>query len=211
MRKTKSNRKHTNLRKSRDKLYSKKKKGRGIGASKCIGSVSGCMPRVTTTTSVTDYNRRGEVRFDMTFALVYAKDEYEQRLKLALKLNEYMLDLQTKGIKKLIESISREEKKEDKPLPTDSRLAELEEEEEEPLPTDRRLAELEEDKKYLAELEEDKKYTQFAINHNTMLLNKMASQPSIDYFKFIADLTENPDWDMGKMAPTRSRWQHDAV
>jgi len=151
---------------------------------------------------VTDYNRRGEVSFDMTFALVYAKDEYEQRLKLALKLNKHMLNLQTKGIKNLIESISREEKKEDKPLPTDSRLAELEEEEEEePLPTDRRLA----------ELEEDKKYTQFAINHNTMLLNKMASQPSIDYFKLIADLTENPDWDMGKMAPTRSRWQHDAV
>jgi hypothetical protein len=144
---------------------------------------------------VTDYNRRGEVRFDMTFALVYAKDEYEQRLKSALKLNKHMLALQTKGIIELNRMISLEEKEEEI---RKRRLAELEEDK-------TYLAELEEDKEYLAELEEDKTYTQFAIDHNETLLKRIALEPSIDYDKLITDLTENPDWDMGKMAPMRSR------
>jgi hypothetical protein len=47
-----------------------------------------------------------------------------------------------------------------------------------------------------AEYTQDRKYTQFAINYNIMLLNKMTSQPNIDYDGLLKAMNANPDWEL---------------
>ena len=61
----------------------------------------------------------------------------------------------------------------------------------------------------IAEYTQDKKYTQFAFDYNKMLLNKMTSQPCIDYKGLLRTMKANPDWELGRMAPTREIWERD--
>ena len=58
-------------------------------------------------------------------------------------------------------------------------------------------------------LTKDRKYTQFAYDYNIMLLNKMTSQPDIDYDGLLKAMNANPDWDLGRMAPKREIWERD--
>jgi hypothetical protein len=60
-----------------------------------------------------------------------------------------------------------------------------------------------------AEYTKDRKYTQFAYDYNIMLLNKMTSQPCIDYDGLLKTMKANPDWELGRMAPTREIWERD--
>jgi len=60
-----------------------------------------------------------------------------------------------------------------------------------------------------AEYTKDRKYTQFAYDYNIMLLNKMTSQPNIDYDGLLKTMKANPDWELGRMAPTREIWERD--
>ena len=60
-----------------------------------------------------------------------------------------------------------------------------------------------------AEYTKDRKYTQFAYDYNIMLLNKMTSQPDIDYDGLLKAMNANPDWELGRMAPKREIWERD--
>jgi hypothetical protein len=40
-----------------------------------------------------------------------------------------------------------------------------------------------------------------------MLLNKMTSQPDIDYDGLIKAMNANPDWELERMAPKRKIWE----
>jgi hypothetical protein len=93
MRKTRTknnkNRKRKTLTKIRSKLCSKRK-GRGIGASKCL-------PPTRADTTFNDM----EVRISLYDFQDKAKQEYKRHLKLALAINKNLLVLLDKGLTNL--------------------------------------------------------------------------------------------------------------
>jgi hypothetical protein len=108
-----------------------------------------------------------------------AKQEYKGHLELALSINKDLLALLDKGI-------------------TNSKNAKRN--------ASRNLSG---NASRIAEYTQDKKYTQFAYNYNIMLLNKMTSQPTIDYKGLLKAMNANPDWELGRMAPKREIWERD--
>jgi len=171
MRKTRTKRnnngKRSTLAKIRRKLYSKRK-GRGIGASKCL----------PTTRADTAFNNRG-FSISLYDFQDKAKQEYKRHLKLALAINKDLLALLDKGLtnlKKLKRNASQN---------------------------------IRGNASQTAEYTKDRKYTQFAYDYNIMLLNKMTSQPNIDYDGLLKAMNANPDWELGRMAPKREIWERD--
>lgn len=53
----------------------------------------------------------------------------------------------------------------------------------------------------LAKLLKERAYTQFALNYNNIALKNISLRSHIDYNKM---LSEKPNWDMERMAPTRN-------
>jgi hypothetical protein len=171
MRKTRTknnkNRKRNTLTKIRSKLYSKRK-GRGIGASKCL----------PTTRVDTAFNNRGFSISCYDFQ-DKAKQEYKRHLKSALAINKNLLALLDKGLTNL-KNAKRNASRNIRGHASQT-----------------------------AEYTKDRKYTQFAYDYNIMLLNKMTSQPDIDYDGLLKAMNANPDWELGRMAPKREIWERD--
>jgi hypothetical protein len=164
---TKKNRKRTILAKIIRKIYSKRK-GRGIGASKCL----------PTTRVDTAFNNRGFSIGCFDFQ-DKAKQEYKRHLKLALAINKDLLALLDKGLTNLKNSKRNASRN------------------------------IRGNASQTAEYTKDRKYTQFAYDYNIMLLNKMTSQPDIDYDGLLKAMNANPDWELGRMAPKREIWERD--
>jgi len=108
-----------------------------------------------------------------------AKQEYKGHLKLALAINKDHLALLDKGLTNL-KNLKRNASKNIRGNASQT-----------------------------AEYTKDRKYTQFAFDYNKMLLNKMTSQPCIDYKGLLRTMKANPDWELGRMAPTREIWERD--
>ena len=106
-----------------------------------------------------------------------AKQEYKGHLKLALAINEDLLALLDKGLTNL-KNLKRNASRNIRGNASQT-----------------------------AEYTKDRKYTQFAYDYNIMLLNKMTSQPCIDYKGLLKTMKANPDWELGRMAPTREIWE----
>jgi hypothetical protein len=164
---TKNNRKRNTLGRNRSKLYSKRK-GRGIGASKCL----------PTTRVDTAFNNRGFSIGCYDFQ-DKAKQEYKRHLKLALAINKNLLALLDKGLTNLKNAKRNASRN------------------------------IRGNASQTAEYTKDRKYTQFAYDYNIMLLNKMTSQPDIDYAGLLKAMNANPDWELGRMAPKREIWERD--
>jgi len=108
-----------------------------------------------------------------------AKQEYKQHLKLALAINKNLLALLDKGLTNLKNSKRNASRN------------------------------IRGNASQTADYTKDRKYTQFAYDYNIMLLNKMTSQPNIDYDGLLKTMKANPDWELGRMAPTREIWERD--
>uniref|UniRef100_A0A6C0DY08 Uncharacterized protein n=1 Tax=viral metagenome TaxID=1070528 RepID=A0A6C0DY08_9ZZZZ len=108
-----------------------------------------------------------------------AKQEYKRHLKLALAINKDLLALLDKGLTNL-KKLKRNASRNIRGNASQT-----------------------------AEYTKDRKYTQFAYDYNIMLLNKMTSQPNIDYKGLLKTMKANPDWELGRMAPTREIWERD--
>lgn len=108
-----------------------------------------------------------------------AKQEYKRHLKLALAINKDLLALLDKGLTNL-KNLKRNASRNIRGNASQT-----------------------------AEYTKDRKYTQFAYDYNIMLLNKMTSQPCIDYDGLLRTMKANPDWELGRMAPTREIWERD--
>jgi hypothetical protein len=108
-----------------------------------------------------------------------AKREYKRHLKLALAINKNLLALLDKGLTNL-KKLKRNASRNIRGNASQT-----------------------------AEYTKDRKYTQFAYDYNIMLLNKMTSQPTIDYDGLLKAMNANPDWELGRMAPTREIWERD--
>jgi hypothetical protein len=108
-----------------------------------------------------------------------AKQEYKRHLKLALAINKDHLALLDKGLTNL-KKLKRNASRNIRGNASQT-----------------------------AEYTKDRKYTQFAFDYNKMLLNKMTSQPCIDYKGLLRTMKANPDWELGRMAPTREIWERD--
>jgi hypothetical protein len=108
-----------------------------------------------------------------------AKQEYKQHLKLALAINKDLLALLDKGLTNLKKSKRNASRN------------------------------IRGNASQTAEYTKDRKYTQFAYDYNIMLLNKMTSQPNIDYDGLLKTMKANPDWELGRMAPKREIWERD--
>jgi len=110
-----------------------------------------------------------------------AKQEYKRRLKSALASNKDLLALLDKGLTNL-KNLKRNASRNIRGNASQT-----------------------------AEYTKDRKYTQFAYDYNNMLLNKMTSQPNIDYDGLLKTMKANPDWELGRMAPKREIWERDFV
>ena len=108
-----------------------------------------------------------------------AKQEYKRHLKLALAINKDLLALLDKGLTNLKKSKRNASQN------------------------------IRGNASHTAEYTKDRKYTQFAYDYNIMLLNKMTSQPDIDYDGLLKAMNANPDWELGRMAPKREIWERD--
>jgi hypothetical protein len=108
-----------------------------------------------------------------------AKQEYKRHLKLALAINKDLLALLDKGLTNL-KKLKRNASRNIRGNASQT-----------------------------AEYTKDRKYTQFAYDYNIMLLNKMTSQPDIDYDGLLKAMNANPDWELGRMAPKREIWERD--
>jgi hypothetical protein len=108
-----------------------------------------------------------------------AKQEYKRHLKLALAINKDLLALLDKGLTNLKKSKRNASRN------------------------------IRGNASQTAEYTKDRKYTQFAYDYNIMLLNKMTSQPDIDYDGLLKAMNANPDWELGRMAPKREIWERD--
>jgi hypothetical protein len=108
-----------------------------------------------------------------------AKQEYKRHLKLALAINKDHLALLDKGLTYL-KKLKRNASRN-----------------------------ISGNASQIAEYTEDRKYTQYAYDYNIMLLERLASQPDIDYDGLLKAFKENPDWELGRMAPTREIWDRD--
>jgi len=108
-----------------------------------------------------------------------AKQEYKGHLELALAINKDLLALLDKGLTNL-KNLKRQASRNIRGNASQT-----------------------------AEYTKDRKYTQFAYDYNIMLLNKMTSQPCIDYKGLLKTMKANPDWELGRMAPTREIWERD--
>lgn len=106
-----------------------------------------------------------------------AKQEYKRHLKLALAINKNLLALLDKGLTNL-KNLKRNASRNIRGNASQT-----------------------------AEYTKDRKYTQFAYDYNIMLLNKMTSQPDIDYDGLIKAMNANPDWELERMAPKRKIWE----
>jgi hypothetical protein len=192
MRKTRTknikNRKRTTLAKIRRKLYSKRK-GRGIGASKCL-------PKVNSARLETVFDDGG-VRVNLDVDWVEeetkkdAKQEYKWRLDHALAFNKDIIALRDSALIRL----------EKKALANDRSMNSHEEKEEVSTRINSRIA----------QLVENRKYAEFAKNYNIMLLKRFASQQSIDYEGLLADFNENPDFEILRMAPSYDKWARESA
>jgi hypothetical protein len=108
-----------------------------------------------------------------------AKQEYKRHLKLALAINKDLLALLDKGLTNL-KKLKRNASRNIRGNASQT-----------------------------AEYTKDRKYTQFAYDYNIMLLNKMTSQPDIDYDGLLKAMNANPDWELGRMAPSYDKWERD--
>jgi hypothetical protein len=108
-----------------------------------------------------------------------AKQEYKRHLKLAIAINKDLLALLDKGLTNL-KNLKRNASRNIRGNASQT-----------------------------AEYTKDRKYTQFAYDYNIMLLNKMTSQPDIDYDGLLKAMNANPDWELGRMAPKREIWERD--
>jgi hypothetical protein len=108
-----------------------------------------------------------------------AKQEYKGHLKLALAINKDLLALLDKGLTNLKNSKRQASRN------------------------------IRGNASQTAEYTKDRKYTQFAYDYNIMLLERFASQPNIDYDGLLKAFKENPDWELGRMAPKREIWERD--
>lgn len=108
-----------------------------------------------------------------------AKQEYKRHLKLALAINKNLLALLDKGLTNLKNAKRNASRN------------------------------IRGNASQTAEYTKDRKYTQFAYDYNIMLLNKMTSQPDIDYDGLLKAMNANPDWELGRMAPKREIWERD--
>ena len=108
-----------------------------------------------------------------------AKQEYKKHLKLALAINKDHLALLDKGLTNLKNAKRNASRN------------------------------IRGNASQTAEYTKDRKYTQFAYDYNIMLLNKMTSQPDIDYDGLLKAMNANPDWELGRMAPKREIWERD--
>jgi hypothetical protein len=108
-----------------------------------------------------------------------AKQEYKRHLKLALAINKNLLTLLDTGLTNL-KKLKRNASRNIRGNASQT-----------------------------AEYTKDRKYTQFAYDYNIMLLNKMTSQPDIDYDGLLKVMNANPDWELGRMAPKREIWERD--
>jgi uncharacterized C2H2 Zn-finger protein len=108
-----------------------------------------------------------------------AKQEYKRHLKLALAINKDHLALLDKGLTYL-KKLKRNASRN-----------------------------ISGNARQIAEYTKDREYTQFAYDYNIMLLNKMTSQPNIDYDGLLKAMNANPDWELGRMAPKREIWERD--
>jgi hypothetical protein len=108
-----------------------------------------------------------------------AKQEYKRHLKLALAINKNLLALLDKGLTNLKKAKRNASRN------------------------------IRGNASQTAEYTKDRKYTQFAYDYNIMLLNKMTSQPNIDYDGLLKTMKANPDWELGRMAPKREIWERD--
>lgn len=109
------------------------------------------------------------------------KQEYKRHLKLALAINKNLLALLDKGLTNLKKSKRNASRN------------------------------IRGNASQTAEYTKDRKYTQFAYDYNIMLLNKMTSQPNIDYDGLLKAMNANPDWELGRMAPKREIWERDTA
>jgi hypothetical protein len=183
MRKTKKNGKRNTLGKIKCSLYSKRK-GRGIGASKCL-------PKLNSARLETVFDDGGvSVNFDVDWAEEEAKKECKWRLDHALTFNKDIIALRDSALirlkkKALIndKSMNSDEDKEEVSTRINSRIAEL---------------------------LKNRKYAQYAKNYNIMLLKRFASQQSIDYEGLLADFNENPDFEILRMAPSYDKWARES-
>jgi len=188
MRKTKNNRKRNTLGRNRSKLYSKRK-GRGIGASKCL-------PKVNSARLETVFDDGGlRVGFDVDWVEEEtkkdAKQEYKWRLDHALAFNKDIIALRDSALIRL----------EKKALINDRSMNSHEEKEEVSIRINSRIA----------QLVENRKYAEFAKNYNIMLLKRFASQQSIDYEGLLKDFNENPDFEILRMAPSYDKWARESA
>jgi hypothetical protein len=108
-----------------------------------------------------------------------AKQEYKRHLKLALAINKDHIALLDKGLTNL-RKLKRNASKNIRGNASQT-----------------------------ADYTKDRKYTQFAYDYNIMLLERLASQPCIDYKGLLRTMKANPDWELGRMAPTREIWERD--
>ena len=117
----------------------------------------------------------------ITKTIQEAKEEYEKRLNSAVALNTKLLAEQSEAIIQLeklgVDGPSRGTRSKvrnpDPRIIRDSRLAKL---------------------------VKEREYTQFALNYNNIALKNISLKSHIDYNKM---LSERPNWDMERMAPTR--------
>lgn len=187
MRKTKKNGKRSTLGKIRSKLCSKRK-GRGIGASKCL-------PKVNSSRLETVFEDGGvRVNFDVDWVEEEtkreAKKEYKWRLDHALAFNKDIIAIRDSALIRL----------EKKALVNDRSMNSHEEKEEVSKRINTRIA----------QLVENRKYAEFAKNYNIMLLKRFASQQSIDYEGLLKDFNENPDFEILRMAPSYTKWARES-
>jgi len=120
-----------------------------------------------------------EVRISLYDFQDKAKQEYKRHLELALAINKNLLALLDKGLTNL-KKLKRNASRNIRGNASQT-----------------------------AEYTKDRKYTQFAYDYNIMLLNKMTSQPTIDYDGLLKAMNANPDWELGRMAPKREIWERD--
>ena len=120
-----------------------------------------------------------EVRISLYDFQDKAKQEYKRHLKLALAINKNLLALLDKGLTNLKNAKRNASRN------------------------------IRGNASQTAEYTKDRKYTQFAYDYNIMLLNKMTSQPDIDYDGLLKAMNTNPDWELGRMAPKREIWERD--
>jgi hypothetical protein len=182
MRKTKTKTKtktKNNRKRSINYLRKSKRRGRGIGASKISSA------RFET---VFDDGGVG-VNFHVDWDEEEAKKEYKWRLDHALTFNKDIIGMRDSALIRL----------NNKALKNDRSMNSQEDKEELSTKISSRIA----------ELVQDRKYAEFAKNYNINLLQRFASQQSIDYEGLLAAFNTNPDFSILRMAPTYDKWKQE--